>query len=111
MARQCLYGAARIGDIVVITYFRSARGWAVVLLSALALTLAGCGRKGGLDLPPSASGAPPTQTSDAASDPSAASHGNLFNPSYGSDTPPQAPKGQKKPFILDPLLGDSTQSK
>ena len=104
MARQCLYGAARIGDIVVISYFRPARGWAVVLLSAVALALAGCGRKGGLDLPPSASGAPPAQTAE--SDP-AASHGNLFNPSYGSDAPPQAAKGQKKAFILDPLLGDS----
>jgi predicted small lipoprotein YifL len=112
MARQCLYGAARIGDIVVISYFRPARGLAVVVLSAVALTLASCGRKGGLDLPPSASGAPPTQAQAAdSSDPAAASHGNLFNPSYGSDAPPQAAKGQKKAFIMDPLLGDPYQGK
>lgn len=109
MARQCLYGAARIGDIVVIRYFRPARGLAVVLLSAVALTLAGCGRKGGLDLPPSASGAPPTQTAETPD--AAASHGNLFNPSYGSDAPPQAAKGQKKSFVLDPLLGDGYNGK
>jgi len=110
MARQCLYGAARIGDIVVISYFRPARGLAVVLLSAVALTLAGCGRKGGLDLPPSASGPPPAQSPEASAD-AAASHGNLFNPSYGSDAPPQASRGQKKSFVLDPLLGDPYQVK
>ena len=27
-------------------------GWAIIVVSALALTLAGCGRKGGLDAPP-----------------------------------------------------------
>jgi predicted small lipoprotein YifL len=105
-----LYGAARIGDIVVISYFRPARGWAVVvLLSAVALTLAGCGRKGGLDLPSSASGAPAAPSSESSAD--AASHGNLFNPSYGSDAPPQAAKGQKKAFVLDPLLGDAYNGK
>ena len=33
-------------------------GWAVILLGVIALSLAGCGRKGGLDLPPSAAAAP-----------------------------------------------------
>jgi predicted small lipoprotein YifL len=81
------------------------------------LTLAGCGRKGPLDLPPSASSpnssspnssspmasaapAPSDTTAEAASKPS------LFNPSYGSDAAPVAPKGTKKPFVLDPLLGN-----
>ena len=111
MARQCLYGAARIGDVVVISYFRPARGLAVVLLSAVALTLAGCGRKGGLDLPPSASGAPPAQASQTPPDPSAVTQGSLFNPSYGTDAAPQAAKGQKKAFVLDPLLGDGYNGK
>src|ERR1700745_2293894 len=96
MARQCLYGAARIGDIVVIRFFRPTPGWAVVLLSALALTLAGCGRKGGLDLPSSASGAPAAPSSETSSDSSAATHGNLFNPSYGSAAPAQATTGTQK---------------
>jgi predicted small lipoprotein YifL len=71
------------------------------------LTLAGCGRKGPLDLPPTASapvasGAPaPTDTAaEAASKPS------LFNPSYGTDAAPVAPKGAKRSFVLDPLLGN-----
>jgi predicted small lipoprotein YifL len=98
-----LYGAARIGDIVVISNFRPAPGWAVVLLSVVALSLAGCGRKGPLDLPPSASGAPlaaaPTDTeAENAAKP------NLFT--SGSDAMPAAPRGAKKPFILDPLIGD-----
>src|SRR5258708_12062050 len=36
----------------------TATGWAVILLSAAVLALGGCGRKGGLDLPPTASSAP-----------------------------------------------------
>jgi hypothetical protein len=30
----------------------------------------------------------------------------VFNPSYGADAPPTAPKGAKRPFVLDPLLGN-----
>jgi len=105
MAVQSLYGAARIGDIVVKLDFRSSSGWAVVLVSVVALSLGGCGRKGGLDLPSSASGAPvanaaPDTEAEAASKPS------VFNPSYGADAAPTAPKGSKKSFVLDPLLGD-----
>ena len=105
MARQSLYGAARFGDIVVKPDFRSSSGWAVVLLSVVALSLAGCGRKGGLDLPPSASSAPvanvaPDTEAEAASRPS------VFNPSYGADAGPTAAKGSKKSFVLDPLLDE-----
>jgi predicted small lipoprotein YifL len=104
-----LYGAARIGDIVVISNFRPAPGWAVVLLSVVALSLVGCGRKGPLDLPPTASNVPPGA---AATDTEAenAAKPSVFNPAY-SDTAPAAPRGAKKPFILDPLLGDPYQSK
>jgi predicted small lipoprotein YifL len=53
MAGHSLYGAARFGDIVVISQLRpTASGWAVIVLSVAALALGGCGRKGGLDLPP-----------------------------------------------------------
>jgi predicted small lipoprotein YifL len=70
----------------------------------VALALAGCGRKGGLDLPPNA---PVQPTASAGSSTEAeASKGNLFDPSYGMNNPPVAPKGQKKPFILDPLLNN-----
>ena len=46
---------SRIGDFVVKrNYSPRASGWAVILLSAAALALGGCGRKAGLDLPPNA---------------------------------------------------------
>jgi predicted small lipoprotein YifL len=79
-------------------------GWTILVVSAAALLLASCGRKGPLELPPNSPPAPqlsaaPTDTAtDAANKPS------LFNPSYGSDAAPAAPRGAKKPFILDPLL-------
>jgi len=78
-------------------------GWAIVLLSAAVLALGGCGRKGMLDLPPNAA----AQSSGAAtadSEAAAASKPSVFNPYYGTDAPPSAPKGSKKSFILDPLL-------
>ena len=79
--------------------------WAIILLSAAVLALGGCGRKGGLDLPPNAASAQATaaEQADAEAD-RAASKPSVFNPSYGTDAPPTAPKGSKKPFILDPLL-------
>jgi len=69
------------------------------------LTLAGGGRKGPLDLPPTAnsptaSAAPTDTEAEAAAKPS------LFNPSYGTDAAPVAPKDSRKPYILDPLLGN-----
>ena len=80
--------------------------WAIVLLSAVVLALGGCGRKGGLDLPPNASAqATAAETADAEAE-RAASKPSVFNPSYGTDAPPTAPKGRKKPFVLDPLLND-----
>ena len=78
-------------------------GWAIILLCATALALGGCGRKGGLDLPPNAPEQPlaaaPTDT-----DAEQASKPSVFNPTYGADAPPAATKGSKKAFILDPLL-------
>jgi predicted small lipoprotein YifL len=99
-----LYGAARIGDVIVTSNFGPASsGWAIVLLSVALLALGGCGRKGALDLPPSATS--PAAAAAADSDAEAASKPSLFNPNYGADAPPTAPKGAKRPFILDPLLG------
>jgi predicted small lipoprotein YifL len=83
-----------------------------MLLSMAVLALAGCGRKGPLDLPPTASspnaGSPVASAAPAPSDTAAeaASRPSLFNPSYGTDAAPVAPKGTKKPFVLDPLLGN-----
>jgi hypothetical protein len=80
--------------------------WAIIVLGAAALALGGCGRKGPLDSPavsgPPVAGvtAPPDSEAAAAAQPS------VFNPSYGANAPPAAAKGTKKPFILDPLLGN-----
>ena len=85
-------------------YRPTRRGWAIILLSTTALALGGCGRKGGLDLPPNT---PPQAAAAAQQDADhepAASAPSVFNPYYGSDAPPAATKGSKKSFILDPLL-------
>ena len=81
--------------------------WAIILLSAAVLALGGCGRKGGLDLPPNAASAQATaaEQADAEAD-RAASKPSVFDPTYGMNTGPAAPKGRKKPFVLDPLLND-----
>ncbi len=78
--------------------------WAALVLIAASLALASCGRKGGLDLPPNS---PAPQASSAAADAAAAeaaSKGTVFDPSYGMNADPQAAKGRKRSFILDPLL-------
>jgi predicted small lipoprotein YifL len=101
-----LYGAARIGDFVVNSNYRPGyRGWAVILLSVVALSLGGCGRKAGLDLPPNAQ-ARSDAVGQADPDAERAAQPSVFNPTYGSDASQAAPKGPKRPFILDPILGN-----
>ncbi|WP_175361097.1 lipoprotein [Bradyrhizobium sp. STM 3843] len=83
---------------------RRPSGWAIVVVSAAALLLASCGRKGPLDLPPTAP--PQPQLSSAPSDTATerAAKPSLFSSDYGADAAPAAPRGTKKSFILDPLL-------
>jgi predicted small lipoprotein YifL len=97
---------AENGDFVVNRkYSPAASGWALILLSAVALTLGGCGRKAGLDLPPNSAAQPSSQAAPPDSAAEQASKPSLFNPSYGAaDSAPVAAKGSKKPFVLDPLL-------
>lgn len=86
------------------------QGWALVVLGVAALALGGCGRKGPLDLPPTASSQQQQQPAAAVqADPAAeqASKPSLFNSSYGADAPPAAGKGPKRPFALDPLLNSN----
>jgi len=82
-------------------------GWAIILLSAAALTLGACGRKGPLD-PPTSNINGPVASAPAATDTEAenAAKPSVFNSTYGTETGPVAPKGAKKSFILDPLLGN-----
>jgi predicted small lipoprotein YifL len=79
-------------------------GGAIILLSAAVLAVAGCGRKGGLDLPPTASSAAVAAPAD--SDAEEAGRPSVFNPYSGTEAPPAATKGRKKAFVLDPLLND-----
>ncbi|WP_166299114.1 MULTISPECIES: LPS translocon maturation chaperone LptM [unclassified Bradyrhizobium] len=81
-------------------------GWAIIVLSVSALTLGGCGRKGPLDLPPTANAAPGTTAAPGDTESERAAQPSVFNPTYGSDAAPAASKGNKRPFILDPLLGN-----
>ena len=74
----------------------------MVVVAAVALALAGCGRKGPLDLPPNAAG-PVVEQGDTGEE-RAANRGNVFDPSYGANELPKTPKGNKRSFILDPLL-------
>ena len=96
----------RIGEFVVISNYRpSWSGWVIILLSVTALALGGCGRKAGLDLPPNApalSAAPATADTET----ERAAQPGVFNSTYGSEAAPVASKGRKKPFVLDPLLGN-----
>jgi predicted small lipoprotein YifL len=102
-----LYGAAALGIFAVNrNYSPTCQGWAIIVLSAAMLALGGCGRKGPLDLPPTASPAAAAAAQADADHEPAASQPSVFNPSYGADAPPAAPKGGKKAFVLDPLLND-----
>lgn len=102
-----MYGAARMGEPVVNR--RLSPTWAIVVLGVAALALAGCGRKGGLDLPPTAASASTANSPPPDSQGVAASKPSVFNSSYGANAPPSAARGSKQPFILDPLLDDKPQ--
>jgi predicted small lipoprotein YifL len=93
------------------------RTLAFAAVVTLALALASCGRKGGLDLPPSDTPAPSANlaASQTPNSPMMSTPGGLFGGPAPSNTPaPNAvdaqghavyqPPTQNKSFILDPLL-------
>ena len=76
------------------------------MLAVITLALAGCGRKGGLDLPPSAGVQPSPDVAQSSSAPNA---GTIFDPGYRAEPMPEAQvraERAKRGFILDPLLGN-----
>jgi len=78
---------------------------ALVLLVATC-ALAGCGRKAGLDLPPSAAkstGAQQGQSEAGPSEPVAVQR-DVFDSMSTSDRAPNAPRGEKKRIPLDAIL-------
>jgi predicted small lipoprotein YifL len=80
----------------------------LVALCVTVLALAACGRKGGLDLPPDSNAPAASAVAPAPTDTEqeAASKPSVFNPNYGADAGPAAPRGGKRSFVLDPLLGN-----
>ncbi|WP_249225549.1 LPS translocon maturation chaperone LptM [Tardiphaga alba] len=79
--------------------------WALIVLTASALALGACGRKGGLDLPPQAASAP-MGTAAPANDPDMNSAANKGSALTSSNEPDEvrAARGRKRSFVLDPLL-------
>ena len=90
-------------------YRPTSQGWAIILLSAAVLALGGCGRKGPLELPPTASSQQPAAAAhtDTGTEADQASKPSVFNPSYGADAAPTAGRGPKRSFALDPLLNSN----
>jgi predicted small lipoprotein YifL len=86
----------------------------LVLLAVLAVSLAGCGRRGPLELPPGASSAgavplpadPEANAGPLADLPPAPSKGQDSNQDSGQTSADQPPrqKPAKRSFLLDPML-------
>ena len=92
------------GDVSVTGFNRSTVAKLALLgAAALVIALGGCGRKAGLDMPPTAS-APPPQPGTTAQAPAPATNPlGLLDPNP-HDEGPQATPGRKKRIILDPIL-------
>ena len=82
---------------------------AIALIAALAgvFTLAACGREGPLELPPGPAAAPATtsqlRSPDGTPAPGSPQDTAMKN-GFDAHGNPVAAAGQKRPFILDPLL-------
>ena len=106
-AAQSLYGAARFGDIDVISSLRPAPSrWAIIVLSVAALTLGACGRKGPLD-PPTSSTNTPLASAPAATDTEAenAAKPSVFNSTYGTGRAAGGAQRRQKAFHPRPAFG------
>ena len=98
------YNESVFGDISVTGKNRSAAAKLALLgAAALLLALGGCGRKTGLDLPPTASVPPPQAGATAQAPRPATNPLGLLDPTP-PDEQPQAAPGKKKRIILDPIL-------
>lgn len=81
---------------------------AFALIGMAALALAGCGREGPLELPPGPAPATPAATSQLQSPDGTPAPGSpqdtALKNGFDAQGNPVATPGQKRPFILDPLL-------
>jgi predicted small lipoprotein YifL len=101
------------GECAVLSRFRDRslrhRSLRVAAIAALAaaFALAGCGRKGGLDPPPSASISPPPQaepTLGEVNDPNTPGFRRAPRQTAVAPAPNSGPPPEKRTFILDPLI-------
>jgi predicted small lipoprotein YifL len=98
------YNGRRFGDISVTGKNRSAAAKLALLgAAALLVALGGCGRKSGLDLPPSARAPAPPETTAQGPNPPPTNPLGLLDP-YHEEQPVAATPRQKKRIILDPIL-------
>jgi predicted small lipoprotein YifL len=79
---------------------------ALAAMMIVVATLAGCGRKGSLDLPPTAAGPTPQEAASAPSlgGPNDSPTHSLANPPPPPDAPPPPPPPARRWFPLDFLL-------
>ena len=93
------------GDFSVTGNLRSAAAKLALLgAAALLIALGGCGRKGALDLPPTASNQPPPAAATAQAPTSPTNNPlGLLDPNP-QEQAPQATPGRKKRIIIDPIL-------
>jgi hypothetical protein len=79
---------------------------ALIVAGIAALGLCGCGRAGSLELPPGpATGVPSAQLTQPNGSPAPGSpQDTAMKNGFDAQGNPVAPTGQKKPFILDPLV-------
>lgn len=101
-------GNSIVGGSNVVSARLSLGRLALVLLTAMTLALGACGRKAGLDQPPSASAAPvggETSVGDPPAQGAEAAAKNVFDSTANpGDKSKYAPRGPKKRIILDPIL-------
>jgi predicted small lipoprotein YifL len=83
-------------------YRSAAAKLALLGAAALLIALGGCGRKAGLDPPPTAA-APPGASNTAQAPNSAVNPLGLLDPNQPDEGPTATP-GRKKRIILDPIL-------
>jgi len=102
------------GDFDVNSKFRLTGSGSIILLAAAALALGGCGRKGGLDLPPTRAptGAAVAAPADTRAD---AQDSSVFNPAFGRKSALDSQSGEagadaEKTTVFNPTFGTEAPS-
>ena len=96
------------GRVLARVHLKIPRTVALIAALAAVLGLAGCGREGPLELPPGPAPATPAASSELRSPDGTPAPGSpqdtATKTGFDAQGNPVAAPGQKRPFILDPLL-------